>query len=277
MSLRLALTLVLAALALPAAAQFEGVLDVRMTAREEGNRMEGKGRLHVTPRAWRMEMEMTAAEARKDSPAASALGGMVGHEMVVIGKSSEPGKTWMINDRAKTYVVVEDDGDGAGDDEGPPWKVTRLGAEKVAGIACTNVRAERAGEDETFEACLAKEMATAQFLKGMKEGGEEGWILAAERAGITGHPVRMITRGGDGKERMRFEVTKVERRKLPASLFEVPKGYRQTSIMEGLAQTPEQQEQMKDAQRQLEEAMKSMPPEQRKAIEEMMKQGEGKK
>jgi hypothetical protein len=261
-------------LSLPAAAQFEGTADVQVTAREEGHRMEGKGRLYVTPSAWRMEMEMTVAEAEKGSPAASAVGGMVGHRMVAFGKASEPRKAWMVNDRTKTYAIVEDDPDEPEETPGATdWKITRLGADRVAGLACASVKAERAGDDVTREACFAKEMATARFLEGKKESDDEGWMRAAERAGVIGYPVRMIARGKDGKERERFEVTRVERKKLAASLFEVPKGYRQTSLLESLAQTPEEQAKMGEAKRQLEEAMKSMPPEQRKAMEEMMKRG----
>lgn len=275
MSPRLPAGLALLLLALPASAQFEGIADVRMTSHEEGSRMEGKGRLWISAAAWRIEMEMTAAEAEKESPPAAAMN-LVGQRMVVLGKTSEPGKVWMLNERMRTYAIVEDGGK-AEPAPGGAWKLTRLGADRVAGLACTNVKAERAGHDGTFEACLAKEISTSQWLKGMREGDEEGWMLAAQRAGVTGHPVRMIERASDGTERTRFEVTRVERKKLGASLFEVPKGYRQTSVMESLAQTPEQQAQMEEARRQLEEAMKSMPPEQRKMMEDLMKQGAGKK
>lgn len=275
---RLAACLAFLLTALPAAAQFEGSLDLRMTSHEEGNRMEGKGRLYLTAKAWRVEMELTAADVAKGSPGASMMGGMVGHRMVAFAKESAPGKTWVVNDRMKTYSVVEDDAEEVGSrEDAAGWKVTKLGADKVAGLACTSIRAERKGEDEIHEACLTKELGTGKWMKGMQESEEEGWMLAAERIGVGGHPVRMITRDRAGKERMRFEVTKVDRKKPAASLFEVPKGYRETSLMEGFAQTPEQQAQMEEAKRQIEEAMKEMPPEQRKAIEEMMKQGGMKK
>lgn len=277
-SLRLAGRLALLLLALPAFAQFEGTADLRMTAREEGSRMEGKGRLYVSSAAWRMEMEMTRAEAEQGSPAAAALGGMVGNRIVVFGKEGAPGKTWMLNEKMKTYAVIDDAADEPQGDEAQKesWKITKLGAEKVAGLPCTMIRAERKGEEEVTEACLAKEISTARWMKGMREEDDEGWMLAAERAGITGHPVLLVTRARTGGERTRFEVTRVERKKLPASLFEVPKGYRETSMMENLAQSPEHAAQMEEAKRQLEEAMKQMSPEQRKQMEEMMK-GAGKK
>jgi len=58
---------------------------------------------------------------------------------------------------------------------------------------------------------------------------------------------------------------------LAGSLFEIPPGYKETSMFGAFAQTPEQAKQMEDAQKQLEGAMKNMTPEQRKMMEEMMK------
>ncbi len=104
----------------------------------------------------------------------------------------------------------------------------------------------------------------------MKDTGREGWIGAVHDTGVTGYPVRMVEHTEAGDEKLRMEIVKVERRSLPASLFEVPAGYRETSMMGVMAQTPEQQKQMEDAQKKMEEAMKNMSPEQKKMMEKMM-------
>ena len=104
-----------------------------------------------------------------------------------------------------------------------------------------------------------------------KESYDEWWDKAAKKAGIHGYPMRIIAKTAAGKEKHRFEVVKVERRKVPASAFEVPAGYRQGGIVDVMAQTPEQQRQIEEAQRQAAEAMKNMSPEQRQMVEEMMK------
>jgi hypothetical protein len=54
-------------------------------------------------------------------------------------------------------------------------------------------------------------------------------------------------------------------------MFEIPPGYKETSMMGVMAQTPEQAKQMEAAQKQMKEAMDKMTPEQRKQMEEMMK------
>lgn len=268
MTLRAAAALALLVHAAPAPAEFEGIADVKMTAREGSHAASGTGRLYLSPAAWRMDMQMTVPDPTrpKDGKAAATQD----YRMVMFGKVASPRKTWMLNERTKTYAIVEDDADDAGDAGEGEWKVVRLGADKVAGLACTNVKAQREGDDEVWEACLAKELMSGAWLKGVK-AEKEWWVAAAKRAGVTGVPVRMIARSADGTEKHRFEVVKAERKKVAASLFEVPAGYKQGSMMDVVAQSPEQQRQMQEMQRQAAEAMKNMTPEQKQMMEEMMK------
>ena len=90
------------------------------------------------------------------------------------------------------------------------------------------------------------------------------WIHSLKTAGIEGFPVRWSTRNkGSRDATMTMEMTRVEKKSLPASLFELPAGYKQSeTAMGGL--TPEQQKQIDDA-------MKDLTPEQRKAFEDAMK------
>lgn len=269
MILRAAVAVALLVHAVPAPAQFEGVADLRMTGQEGGHRMDGKGRLYVSQSAWRMEMEMAMPDMSQRPKSAKAPA-TEDYRMVMFGKMATPGKSWMLNERTKTYAIVEDDEDDDEKEGAEDWKVVRLGQDKVAGFSCTNVKAQREGEDQTWEACLAKDFISGAWLKGVK-AEKEWWVVAAKRAGVDGYPVRMIARSKDGAEKHRFEIVKVERKKVPASLFEVPAGYRQGGVMDVMAQTPEQQKQMQEAQRQAAEAMKNMSPEQKKMMEEMMK------
>jgi hypothetical protein len=267
MMLRAAVAAAVLVSARPAPAQFEGVADLRMSAQQNGHKTAGKGKLFLSSSAWRMEMEMAMPEGQ----VAKAPGAPRDYRMVMFGKMATPRKSWMLNDRTKTYAVIEDDeDDDAEKEQADDWKVTRLGQDRVAGFSCTNVRAQRAGEDETLEACLAKDFISGAWLKGVR-ADKEWWFGGAKRAGVEGYPVRMIARAKDGTEKHRFEIVKVERRKVPASLFEVPAGYKQGGMMDVMAQTPEQQQQMQEAQRRAAEAMKNMSPEQKKMMEEMMK------
>ncbi len=270
MTLRAAIAAAVLLHAVPAPAQFEGVADIKMTGEESGHKLDGTGKLYLTKSAWRMEMQMAMpgmGQPAKSGKAAAAQD----YRMVTFGKMATPGKSWMLNDRTKTYAIVEDDKDdeGAKREDGE-WKITRLGQDKVAGFSCTNVKAQREGEEQIWEACLAKDFVSGDWLKSFK-AEKEWWMLAAQRTGVTGFPVRIIARGQDGAEKHRFEFVKVERRKVPASLFEVPAGYKQGGMMDVMAQTPEQAQQMQEAQKRAAEAMKNMSPEQKKMMEEMMK------
>jgi DNA-directed RNA polymerase specialized sigma24 family protein len=69
---------------------------------------------------------------------------------------------------------------------------------------------------------------------------------------------------------MLMEVTRVERKTLPASLFQVPAGYKETESAFG-GVTPEQQKALEDARSQMKDALDKMTPEQRKAYEDAMK------
>jgi hypothetical protein len=270
MTLRLATVLVAVLHAVPAlAADFEGTADMRIVATgDRGQKAEGTGKLYVTAKAWRMESEMTIPEGSADK---KALGGAEGFRTVAIGKAAEPRKTWMVNDRTKTYAVVESDPERGRDRDAKEYAVTRAGKDTVAGLACEKVNVQKKGKDEVFEGCFTRELLSGAWLRALEGAEREGWVAAAHRAGVAGFPARVVSRGKEGTEKLRMEIVKVERKSLPASLFEVPAGYRETSAMGTMAQTPEQQKQMDDAQKQMEEAMKNMPPEQRKMMEEMMK------
>ena len=102
-------------------------------------------------------------------------------------------------------------------------------------------------------------------------------MKALKDAAIEGYPIRMVMKESEtGPVTMRMEATTVERRSLPGSLFEVPAGYKETSMMGVMAQTPEQAQQMEGAQARMREAMEKMPPEQRKRMKEMLKMGQPK-
>lgn len=266
----------LAISALPALAQFEGVIDMKM---EGGGAaaMSGTGKTYVTKRAWRSEMEMSSPEMKKDSDAVKAMGGQASFRLIMLGKLSEPGISYMINEKTKTFARIdaaEMTKDLPKDGE-KKWSVKRLGKDRVAGLACENVRAVETGKKTEYEICVTSEIASGEWmraLQGQQRGAGGLWVKALKDAGVEGYPVRMVIKESEtGPVTMKMEATKVERKSLPASLFEVPPGYKETSMMGAMAQNPEQAKQMEDAQKRMKEAMDKMTPEQRKQMEEMMK------
>jgi len=266
----------LAISALPALAQFEGVIEMKMEGSGAAS-MSGTGKTYCSKSAWRTEMEMTSERMKNDPEAVKALGGKPTMKMVMLGKLSEPGISYMINDVAKTFARIDaaEMAKNLSKEKERKWTVTRMGKDHVAGLACENVRATEEGKKAEYDLCVTKELPTGEWVRSLQrqQRGSGGlWMKALADAGIDGYPIRMVMKeSASGPVTMRMEATKVERRSLPGSLFEIPPGYKETGMMGMFVQTPEQAKQMEDAQKQLNEAMKNMTPEQRKQMEEMMK------
>lgn len=254
-------------------AQFEGIAEMKITTTGAGHgetTMNGLGKTYISKVGWRSEIEMSSPEMTK------AAGGK-SFRMVMFGKLAEPDIAYSINDTMKTYAVIntKEMRDLAGKIEKPEKKftVTRLGKDVVAGLPCENVRVTEEKGKQEIEACVSKEFLSGEWLRAMNRGGRGGdWMKALKDAGLEGYPVRMVMTMKDqpGMKTL-MEITKIDRRSVPASMFAVPPGYKETSMMGNFAQTPEQAKQMEDAQKQLQKAMENMTPEQRKMLEEMMK------
>jgi hypothetical protein len=259
---RIAATVLFAAAA-TASAQFEGIADFKVTHTGQGQSLNGTGRMYVSPRAYRSEFEMQMTgdrQARKGAP-----GSM---KMTMFSKLSEPDKLYMLNDAAKTYSIwdLSKSREEMKDSPQETYTVKKLGKDTVAGLSCQNALLTSSKGNE-IEACVSRDFAaSSDWIAAMNRGDRASgsWIHALKRAGIEGFPVRWSTRSrGSQDATMTMEMTRVEKKSLPASLFELPAGYKQSDTALG-GLTPEQQKQMDDA-------MKDLTPEQRKAFEDAMR------
>jgi hypothetical protein len=257
---RLALAALLV-LPLAAAAQWEGSIDMKISGKE----VAGSASAFVGKTGSRMQIEMR--------PAAGPQAGTPGMKMTVLARTAEPGVSYLINDAQKSYARIDAK---EIEKQVPPaerdrkWSVKRLGTDKVAGYACERALVTQEGSDTENDVCVTKDLggSAGLFNTGRRGSGTE--IEKTLKANnLEGMPVRMLLRKkGDKEVAMSWELVKAEKRPVPASTFEIPAGYRETSMM-GTMMTPEQQKQIDDA-------MKNMTPEQRKMMEQMMKkQGSG--
>jgi hypothetical protein len=258
-----AASLTAAARALP----FEGVADFRIqTNLEKGRAVIGTGRVFVTPSAYRTEWEMTVPESSRTRKA-----GPQQLKMTMLGKASKPESLYMVDDESKTYSVW--DLSKASRDAEPSAKdtytVERLGAGSAAGISCQKALVT-SSKGSRFEVCVSKELgASADWLTAMSRREHTGnWVLALREKGLEGFPIRFsMFRKDETEPFMTMELTKVEKKTLPASLFEVPADYKKTDAAIG-GLTPEQRKAMEDARKHM---LENMTPEQRKAYEDAIK------
>jgi uncharacterized protein DUF4412 len=258
---RIAATLLFAAAA-TASAQFEGVADFKITTNTgEKQSVSGTGKMYVAPRAYRSEFEMQMSGAgSKGAPRAM--------KMTMFTKLAEPDNLYMLNDENKTYSVwdLSKSREEAKNASQETYTVKRLGKDTVAGLSCQSALLTSSKGDE-IEACVSREFAvSSDWIAAMNRSDKAAgsWIHSLKGAGIEGFPVRWSTRSKGSKDAaMTMELTRIEKKSLPASLFEVPAGYKQTDTAIG-GLTAEQQKQIDDA-------MKNLTPEQRKAYEDAMK------
>lgn len=256
----------LALAATPALAQFEGRLDYTMTqdlppepGAKKGANPPGKVTLYVSATGARSEMTGTVPDGQ---------GGMRSLRIVTIWKVAEPRRTVMINESQKTYSVFEQD--PAEGRTGQKAKLERLGAGKVAGYGCERVRITSGRGDGVQELCVTKELGKVAALARMTAEEDEDVFALLRDAGLDGVPVSMKTFGDEGEQMMAMQLTSARKQAVPASLFAVPAGYKETG-MAGVFASPEQQKELDAAMKEMQERMKDMSPEQRKQMEEMMK------
>jgi hypothetical protein len=247
--------------AAPAFAQFEGQIDMKITGQ---NGLAGAGKVFVSKTGTRTEMDMETPR-------------MPMH-MVTLMKFSAPDVLYLINDKAKTYSemdtrkVREQAQKMSPEKDKAAYSVKMLGSERLLGYATKHVLLSRPGDKSEMEAWTTKDMLGLNYesMRGLVRRGaeDEGSMLKALKdAGAEGFFVKMVTREkGKAEPLTTMELTKAEKKSLPASLFEVPAGYAKQEGMMGAAGvvSPEASEQMK-------KAMENMTPEQRKQMEEMMK------
>jgi hypothetical protein len=257
-----------------AAADFEGVIDSRMTVQGKTPEESGGGtaRLYVSGQGSRMETAMTT--------------GMGSMKMTVLHLKARPGVGFLLNDEKKIYSEMQAPGERPEKEE-PEEKLTvrKLPNERVAGYDCAHaLLVDARGEKTEIWATKALGGAEAFWAAQAGEeraGGRRSRALpkALRDAGLDGWPLKLRSFPEAGQEVV-WEATKVERKPVPSSLLSLS-GYRKAEggmgAMGQMQLSPEQQKKMSEAMKQQREAMKKMSPEQRQQMEEVMRslQGDG--
>lgn len=248
----------------PALAEFEGILDMKLSMTGTDAAGDGSIKVAVSKAGARNEMSLQA-------------GGMK-MQMVMLFKSDTSNVVYRLNEANKTYSEVdltrlqEMAGRTAQDEK---YTVKKLGEEKILDYKTQHVLAT--GKESKVELWTAKDLldyATFNRLQGAQGnqmGGGDQLQKALKAAGADGIPLKMITTMKDGGT-ITMEVVKAEKKALPASLFQIPADYKKSAgglmgDMPGMS-SPD----MDALKKQMEDALKNLPPEQREMMEKMMKQ-----
>ena len=250
----------------PLLAQSEGVASFHFWTHGEGTGApDGQYRVAFSRPAVRMEMEMSPAAGSSRSPESRRAAPTM--KMTMIQKLAEPEKLYLLDDRRKTYSIMDlAKAREAGPAPEETWSAKRLGSDRVAGFACEKALMT-SSKGTQVEVCMSSDLpATKAWWAAMSRGrrASDNWVRSMEDAGVRGFPIRMRYRNADGRPGVAMELAGFERRSVTASAFEIPADYKQTSGMDAANVPPEAGKAMQDA-------LEKMTPEQRKAYEEMMK------
>jgi hypothetical protein len=263
--------------ALPAYAQFEGVLEMKMTTAGKDAEFGGGGTMNVAvaKAGTRCEMNMKMGE--------------MGVKMVMLQRTDTPNTLYHIVDANKTYSEIDlaKAREMAGQQQDTKkYTVEKLGQETILGYKTQHVLVKETNpgaEGTSSEMWTAKELLDyATFSKMQarqgKGGGEEALLKALKDAGADGVPLKSIATTADGTK-ITLEVVKVDKKSLVASTFEIPADYTKSEggmmgMMGGMSgpQSDEVRKSTDEAKKRMEEAMKNLSPEQREMVEKMMKQ-----
>jgi hypothetical protein len=256
--------------ALPAYAQFEGVLEMKMTIAGKDSDIGGGGTMNVAvgKAGFRSEMNMQM--------------GAMEMKMVMLQKKDTPDTLYQINDAGKSYTETDlakmREMAGQQQDSGK-YTVEKLGQENILGYKTQHVLVKEnnagTGKGMTTELWTAKELLDYEtFSKMQVRQGRKGGVALAKAlkdVGADGLPLKSIVTTEDGGK-VTMEVVKVDKKSLPASAFEIPAGYTKSAggmmdMMGGMSGP-----QADESSKRMNEALKNLTPEQREQVEKMMKQ-----
>ena len=181
----------------------------------------------------------------------------------MIHRADEPDTTYILNDARKTYSKhTAEKGD---ESEAAKWTVKKLGKDTVAGRSTEHVLVQKTGGADALDVWIDKALVSAGDLeKAFNAGGrgQSGWWGALRKEGVAGVPLKVVSKNSKGEPAVSWEATSVKSQSVPDSAFAIPSGYTETKGFGGMAPGPQRRDQM----------LQQLSPEQRKQVEEMMKQ-----
>ncbi len=232
---------------LPLGKPFEGILTMQTTIPEVGSTAT---KLFISREGVRTESS-SSIKATAGAP-----------QVVVVSPAQTPNLIYLINSTTKSYTVIDTDKMAQ---ESPKSaedynnaKIENLGNELLNGYNCTHVRVTKG--ESVMEMWVSKEILDYFTYARMQGTREKSLPLFAKRmkdAGLDGFPVKIWHKQAN----IVTELTKVEKRGLDASLFKVPEGYTRNELPSmHSASSPEQRKALEQMVKQMQEEMKSKKP-----------------
>lgn len=167
----------------------------------------------------------------KDSKVRMGFGGPAGKAAMLF--MPEQSKAVIIIDKMKGYMVMNLDEFANQSQDQPEMKVTNTGKTKtIAGKSC-EVWVMKS-DNGHFETCISKELGTFMMPKSSTfRENSPAWAKELSEGGFM--PLEVYQIDENGEKMLKLRALRIEEKTLPASLFEIPEGYRDMSnIMQGM-------------------------------------------
>jgi hypothetical protein len=211
-----------------ASADSDGVAEFQVLATAERGRAvpPSTGKMYFTRGAFRMEWSTEVPNRGQRKPGEEVRPPLQLH-VTMLTRASDPDRVTMINDGNRTYSVwdMKKVRDETLLREKNTFTVQKLGTDSVAGVSCQNARLTSPSGAE-FETCLTRDLPySSDWLSAFNRRFPPsiGWMKTLRESGLQGFPIRYVVKSKDTTVTM--ELTRFEKKALPASLFAIPAGY----------------------------------------------------
>jgi hypothetical protein len=240
------------------AGDFEGIITGKPTNTDVKKAGVGSMKMYIAPAGLRMEVVGEVDAQGKGDAGATPF------QMIILWRMAEPGVTYMINDVAKAYMKHDLTKAKAEAAAKEPPKIEKLGKATYLGRPVERVKviSESHTEELWVDTSLHFPAGAVAALSQDRGMANASW-RALEKAGVAGIPLKQLNADGTSG----WEASSVEKKSLPASLFQLPAGFHEAKDPLDMA-PPSQQAELKKRR---DEALQKMTPEQRQKLEEMMK------
>ena len=171
-----------------------------------------------------------SGEARKEMNLGAMMGAKNSEALIVLSRAGNPRYSIILDDKQKEYSLDIIDTSFVNNNQSN-YKVTKMGNETILGYNCAHAKVVVTSGKGMFASSSTMEVWTSPAVPGYSELARmmtsqnitNKMLQALDQAGCSGYFVKITSQDKDYS--MNMELTKVEKRTFPASLFVIPAGY----------------------------------------------------
>ncbi|MEO8771980.1 MAG: DUF4412 domain-containing protein [Ferruginibacter sp.] len=171
----------------------------------------------------------------------SANGNKISAPTIIIAHADKPGESFDIDDSAKTYTINHIDSGDSNTGEKITSTATKIGDEKIMGFNCVHARVISKktmgsfySSVDTIDLWKSNDVPQQPAVKKLMTKAESGISNSMYSTETTQQLKQMRCDGmtvkmtiGSKDHSMILQLTKVERRDIPANMFAIPAGYKE--------------------------------------------------